>query len=201
MEPAPVSKTDKPYFCWFNQTLLELFIYSNISTSASAANSIAYPYASSTTAGVNVFSDSSVTSMMAQSSTYNINQLASPTPTPPPPPPVAYTDSSDGIWPITTDTWSPSERLARRDDDDNYPIYGKQVRLAEKRAPSGNGDDVTPYCVQMEIRDDWSVCPIPGSYFQIQEKEPSASGVSRRWNRPRSMNNLDSDCACQWYST
>lgn len=200
LEHTPVLKTDKPYFCWFNQTLLELFIYSNLSTKAGAANSTAYAYPSSTTSSYSTFSDSVSTSMAAQSSSYNMNQLTPPAPTTPPAPPDTYTESSDGTWSFTSAYWPPSERLARRDDDD-FPIYNKQVRLAEKRAPSGNGDDVTPYCVQVEIRDDWSICPIDGSEIQIQENEPAASGASRRRNRPRSMNNLDSDCACQWYST
>jgi hypothetical protein len=200
-DPTPVSKTDRPYFCWFNQTLLELFIYSNQSTTAGAANSTAYAYPSSTTSSSSPFSDSASTSMRAQSSSYDMDQLASPTPTPPPTPSDPYTDTSDGIWPVTSEYWPPSIRLARRDADDSYPIYDKQVRLAEKRAPKGDGIDIMPYCIQMGIRNDWSVYQIENTLIQIQEVEPVGSGASRRWNKPRSSNNLDSDCACQWYST
>jgi hypothetical protein len=195
--PYPVSKTDQPYFCWFNQTLLELFIYSNRSTKAGASNSTAYAYTTSTTTRSTLFSDSASTTMASQSSTLYMNQVSYPTAAPPPP--IPYTDTSDGAWP-TSNFWPPSERYARRDDDD-LKIYPKQIRLAEKRAPSG--DDVKPYCIQMGIREDWSVYPIEGTEIQIQEVEPVISEVSRRWNRPRqpsSSNNLDSDCACQWYS-
>lgn len=197
--PYPVSKTDYPYFCWFNQTLLELFIYSNRSTKADASNSTAYAYTTSTTASPTSSSDTASTTMASQSSTLYMNQVSYPTAAPPPP--IPYSDTSDGAWP-TSNFWPPSERFARRDADD-FKIYPKQLRLAEKRAPSGI--DIKPYCVQMGIREeDWSVFPIPGTEIQIEEVEPVMSGVSRRSNRPRqptSSNNLDSDCACQWYST
>lgn len=195
--PTPVSIGEMPYFCWFNQTLLELFIYSNRSTTAGAANSTAYAYPSSTTLSSSLFSDVASTSMaLHASSSLNMNEVTSPTTTPPP------SLSYDGAWPTTSEYWPPSERLVRRDDDDDYPIYPKQIRLAEKRAPSG--DDVKPYCIQMEVQDHWILCPIEGSYIEINEVEPNLQGSSRRWNRPRQANNnnnLDSDCACQWYST
>lgn len=192
---------EMPYFCWFNQTLLELFIYSNLSTSAAADNVTSYAVPYPTTAGSSGFSAAASTSMAVQtSSSVNINQLGSPTTTQPASQPSV--DAYSIAWP--TSYWPPAERLVRREDDDidgTYPIYPRQVRLAEKRAP--NGEDVTPYCIQMSVEADWSVYPVEGSYVEIKEVEPSMPGSSRRWNRPRQTtnDNLDSDCACQWYST
>jgi hypothetical protein len=205
-DPVPVSVTDKPYFCWFNQTLLELFIYSNLSIAASADNSTSYVYTTSETASSSPFSAAVSTSMPVQTTSgMNINQVTPPITSTSPKP--SNTDTSSSSWTTSTSYWSPSKRLAPleyRDDDSNVndsPIYPKQVRLAEKRAPMG--DDIKPYCVQMGINPDWSIFEIPGTLVEIQEIEPTVSS-ERRWNRPRDAkrsNTLDSDCACQWYST
>lgn len=212
---VPVTPGDMPYFCWFNQTLLELFIYSNISTAAAAANSTAFVSPPSTTSSYSSFSGAMTTSMPAQTtSSMNANQLSSQT--------TQYEYGSSPSYAADTYSWPtssswvppspppppPPGRLRGRGDGDNdgdhdFPIYPRKIRLAEKRAPSGN--DVQPYCVQVEVQPDYSVCEVEGSLrVNITEVEPNYTGSSRRWNRPRkarSSNNLGSNCACQWYSS
>lgn len=192
---SPVSIYEQPYFCWFNQTLIELFIYSNLSTAASAVNSTSYAYPDYATQSGSSFTAAASTSMPAQTtSAVNVNQV-----TPSTNEPGAYpspTTMASPSW-----TWTPSRRLEARDDDDSYPIYPKQIRLAEKRAPRGM--DTAPYCVQMNIKPDWTVEPVEGApVIEIAEVEPTYTPGSgrKRWDR-RQSNDLNSDCACQWYST
>ncbi|CAG8002007.1 unnamed protein product [Penicillium salamii] len=112
---------DKPWFCWWNNTMMEFFMYVNQSTSASA----------STTA--------SVDSNMAA--------------------------STAGV-----------QSNSKRGSIGNYP---RRIKMEERR------DDPrreTPYCQQMQIRNDGGLALLSGKLINIKENEPTPTTTYTNYN-------------------
>lgn len=172
---------DRPWFCWFNQTILEFFIYLEQNTTSSTSTS--------------AFSPSS-TSMPR----YGMGPSTSPAGYLPPAP------SSDS--PSSQPTWPPPRPKRafhyRRDEENwrntiyttNYPLW---IKLQEKRKPENN---VQPYCQQMRILETQMIVPQEGvSIINVTETEPTSSNHDKRDNMDGTTTSLGSNCVCEWLVT
>jgi hypothetical protein len=193
----------KPWFCWFNQTVLEVFIYVN------------KPLDSST-----VTSTDTLASTATASSTLTSSPLQSSSPTPVP---------SSATIPIHLPTFNPAvasaaasfygaaasasasyhpwfngdlDNKAKRDwygdiQRNEYADYPLLIKIEEKRKPSGN---IQPYCQQMQILDNMKIVtvdivdPIP-----VPEVASMEAPASRRIRR-RGSDDGNTTCACEWMS-
>jgi hypothetical protein len=191
----------KPWFCWFNQTVLEVFIY------------VDKPLDSSTVTSTDTLASSATASSTLSSS---LLQPSSPTPA-----------TSSATIPIHVPTFNPAaassfhaaaasasasyhpwfsassdDNKVKRDWYDNiqrngYVDYPLLIKIEEKRKPSGN---IPPYCQQMQILDSMelvireAVEPIP-----VPEVASMEAPASRRFRR-RGSDDGSTTCACQWMS-
>ncbi|KAI3145257.1 hypothetical protein CBS147326_207 [Penicillium roqueforti] len=105
---------DKPWFCWWNNTMMEFFLYVNQSTSSSL----------STTASIN--------SNMAAST-------------------------------------AGSTADAKRDSSATY-AYPRRIKMEERRDDPSRE---SPYCQQMQVRNDGGLALLSGSIINIKENEPT----------------------------
>jgi hypothetical protein len=189
---------DKPWFCFWNGTLLETFIFTNQTSSyanqgnSSSTQSSSQAPASSTTAAARVRRDSSAYEF---SSTTTSNGASSATSTQPTQSPTMYS------------SWAPA--------------FPKIVKVEERRIPEGSLA-VPPYCVQMQIMNDGQASPVLNSTglpttIYINETEPTfatmGSGSKRSmpskdlWGRDDELSERDavlverqssSLCSCEW---
>jgi hypothetical protein len=173
---------DRPWFCWFNQTILEFFIYLEHNTTSSTPTSAFSP------------SSTSMPRDGMESSTFPAGYLP---PTP----------SSD--YPSSQPTWPPPRpkrafNYYRRDEENwrdtiyatNYPLW---IKLQEKRKPENN---VQPYCQQMRILETQMIVPQEGvSIINVTEIEPASSNRYKRTNMDGTTTSLDSNCVCEWLAT
>jgi hypothetical protein len=211
LQPSGPSKRDhdgergmpahKPWFCWFNQTVLEVFIY------------VGKPLDSATVTSTDTLASSATASSMLTSS---LLQSSSPTPV-----------TSSATIPIHVPTFIPAaassfyaaaasasasyhpwfsaysdDSMVKRNwyDDiqrNEYADYPLLIKIEEKRKPSGN---IQPYCQQMQILENMkfvpkeAVDPIP-----VPEVASAEAPASRRFRR-RGSDDGGTTCACQWIS-
>lgn len=172
---------DRPWFCWFNQTVLEFFIYLEQNTTASTSISVFSPsYTSMPKNGKEPSTFPAGFSPPSPSSGYPISQ-----PTwPPPPPKRAFNrrrdegNSRNSIYP------------------ENYPLW---IKLEEKRKPENN---IQPYCQQMRILDTQMIVPQEGvPIINVSETEPTSSNHYKRAGMDGSTTSLGSNCVCEWLAT
>jgi hypothetical protein len=109
---------DKPWFCWWNNTVMEFFMYVNQSTSSSW----------STTASV----DSNMAASTAQ-----------------------------------------AKREATVSD------YPRRIKMEERR---DDPNRESPYCQQMQIRNDGGLALLSGQLFNIKENEPTPTTTYTNYN-------------------
>ncbi|KAH8808425.1 hypothetical protein F5884DRAFT_370352 [Xylogone sp. PMI_703] len=160
---------DKPWFCYWNGTLLEAFIYVNhTDTSSSESSSVSTPTGGTlarrhypSTAGS--YSTSEYTSTYASSTPSHTDDVSttrsSPTvsqshPTAPAPESEVYSASSAPEYPPAASptyptNWKPPQFLSP---------YPKPVKVEERRIPKGP-DSAPPYCLQHVIEPDGSAKP------------------------------------------
>ncbi|KAL9106890.1 MAG: hypothetical protein Q9227_008138 [Pyrenula ochraceoflavens] len=205
--PDKASVGDKPWFCYWNQTVLEFFIFvtQNTTEQATVGFSPDSPMTSSAAGSQpSVDADPQQTTESiegaASSTTLSLSSSdpsATPTPT-----------DSDGAFSFPSASsesfpegsppsfLSPSSTPAKRDPNPNggshhswqsnsYPDYPRFVKVEEKRKPAnapggpGGGPSPQPYCQQMQVLNDGQVMPIAGNVIKIQESEPSK--VEEQW--------------------
>jgi hypothetical protein len=169
---------DQPWFCWFNQTVLEFFIYPEYNTTSSTT-STAPP-------------SSSPTSM----SNNGVGTTSYPTG----PNPLSH------ISPYSSSpSWS-APREKRHDEGEHHetdsresaslPNYPLWIKMEEKRKPENN---IQPYCQQMRILDSGLIVPQEGvSIINVTETEPSGSSTQKRDDMDGSTAALGSNCVCEW---
>jgi hypothetical protein len=166
---------DQPWFCWFNQTILEFFIYPEYNTTSSTA-SIA-------------LSSPSSTSMPNNGASYptNVNRPSDYSSSPPWPTQREKRHHDDGH----------DERYSKESTSlTNYPLW---VKMEEKRKPENN---IQPYCQQMRILDSGLIVPQEGvSIINVTEIEPSSSSSQKRDSMDGSTTSLGSNCVCEWLVT
>lgn len=183
---------DRPWFCWFNQTMLEFFIY--VDKSVQSSTSVVTP----STASSSITSSSSTSLPPALPLVTSIDKFSHPPFTGTEPYPPFMTASADNKKRESRR----SNDLNNQDDDDddddvglNYPLL---VKIEEKRKPS---DNIEPYCQQMRILEDGRIIPIVGvEQIEIPEEEASIEEDSIP---PRLMVRGDASqpneiCACEW---
>lgn len=176
---------DKPWFCFWNQTVLEGFIYiTQDADDSKSAHSTAQSAGGAATSSLNAAVSSAVS---PANSALGLPMLGN----------VGY--------PAAAPTTTPSLQY-RQALDCPFP---KVVKLEERRGPTR----AQPYCQQMQIMNDRTASPItiaPSGVFNIvniTEEEPSGQKRLTYYNGPSQQKEkrhryqgafLASDCQCQW---
>lgn len=186
---------DQPWFCYWNGTLLETFIYANQTSAAGAQEaSASSAYASSTTT-----SPSSSANNAAYASSTETETYASPTPE------SRRRRQAAGSYPS-----APPQMSGLPSFQAGYP---KIVKIEERRIPEG-ALTVAPNCVQMTINSDGSPSPLLNSsglpiQIVLNETDPSLSemrkrgyaNLPRRDTDPTERSDISGDCSCVWMAT
>ena len=169
---------DQPWFCWFNQTILEFFIYPEQNTTSSTMS----------------------TALSSPSSTSMPDNGAGPSyyPTNLNPPSHTSAYSSSPSWPAPREKrhyeYGHHETYSR--GSANYPLW---IKMEEKRKPENN---IQPYCQQMRILDSGLIVPQEGvSIINVTEIEPGSSSTQKRGSMDGSTTALRSNCVCEWLVT
>ena len=185
--PRTAQVGDNPWFCWFNQTVFELFIYVDQNTTGATSygsqfSTTTSPPASSTRSTT----PSPVTSLYDA----GVNSKGSSYPT--------FIPTS---FPTTyPSTWQPTSKATKdkRNYDgsqgEDYPNYPRVIKMEEKRKPNSE----QPYCQQMTIQQDLSIIPVPNvATILVQARQPP----SKRDPQYSSSSTWGSSCGCVWIST
>jgi hypothetical protein len=152
---------EKPWFCFWNGTLLETFIYVNeTSSGASQSSSTTLSSAPSKTATA---MSSYASGLFSATSTY------------------AYSVSTSNVQPLSSYSSGSSPRSSDPQFLNQYP---KVLKVEERRVPRG-AQAIPPYCVQHLILDDGSAVQYVNSTGQpvtiyLNETEPSIMSRSER---------------------
>ena len=183
---------DKPWFCWFNQTVFEFFIYVNDNTTQTDTTP-----AMSTSWPVEIPYTSYLPTSVVNAG-LSLTTLATVTDAPPwassqPTPTSASKDKRQGL----------DKREWWYDPRDDYDNYANVVKMQEKRIPNvGQPTYIQPYCAQMQILDDGEIVPAEGNpTVPVAENEPSGNDPTKRASDDGSTAQLDSDCICEWLIT
>jgi len=161
---------DRPWFCWFNQTILEFFIYLEQNTTSSMSASAFSPSFMSMPRNV----------MGSSTPSAGFGPPSQPTWSPPQPKRAYNFRRDGGNWRNTIYTT-------------NYPLW---VKLEEKRKPDNN---IQPYCQQMRILETRMIVPQEGvSIINVSETEPTGSNHYKRNDMDGSKESLGSNCVCEW---
>ncbi|ERF75254.1 hypothetical protein EPUS_00046 [Endocarpon pusillum Z07020] len=182
---------DKPWFCWFNETLLEFFIYVDKSVNSSATTPAATATPSSPSTTPSTFTTPSSTTLGSSL-----------------PPPAAFTGKPSGspygppedfVNHHTTESGynrrRSDDKLQKRKRYDDYPLL---MKVEEKRKPRGN---VPPYCQQMQVLDSGEIVPVPYvAQISVQEIEDMDDDNQNRFRRRGDAEDLSRGCACEWIS-
>jgi hypothetical protein len=178
---------DKPWFCYWNNTVLETFIYVN-QTSQSGAQE-----ASASAASVSM-ATSTDTAQGVQVSVYSSQSLA-----------------SNGMFPSKTTT-APSAATTSSAYGNIVPGllegYPKVIKLEERRIPAAGAH--LPYCVKMEIQPNGSALPYrdPNNgglqvVLYLNETEPSELAPPPKRSLPGAElveRQVLQMCQCVWLS-
>lgn len=205
----PLQPSHKPWFCFWNSTINEFFIYLNKHAPGSQFYSEThnYPQLSSsqyTTPATTSFSYSSVTSAVAMQE----NSMTT-SPTQAPTTFLAYNPTYPGMTSPTTA--ANKNKRSYETSAPNVSNYPKLIKMVEKRQPSAPSgvQYVQPYCQMMQVLDDWSIVPIgtvstiPINEIQYQTSTSLAapSGTSKVKRGQRDIvSDLESYCICEWTS-
>lgn len=175
----PLQRGDQPWFCFFNSTVNEFFIYLDKDRNTSITT-----VPTSSTAG----STLPTSTMMAQEQTGKTTSTSQ-TPTF-----AAYNPTPASPYP------SPSTTYGKRSFQSSNPYateYPKMIKMLEKRKPGGN---VPPYCQKMQVLDDWDIVPIP-TVAPIWITENDYDGPNKKLRRDSdTTSQLESNCVCEWIS-
>lgn len=180
---------DKPWFCWFNNTVLQIFIYVN-----KPLESAALADAETPSPGLEV--PSSFTTLVSATATPGTPTITS----------VAENPPMQTRFPTATFAQDSSTIFGYRKKRDPHlgrrqtTFYPRVVKIEEKREPNGN---IQPYCEQMQILNNWEIVPRDAiSRIPVREvgSEETSPFVSRRLGRRGDDFHLHQTCACEWIS-
>jgi len=164
---------EKPWFCYWNGTLLEAFIYVNQTSSAGSQSS--------------------------SSSATTTSTAAPPSNTPP----AAGTYSSSVPTSNVQSPGSAYSSQSQLPNSPNFlPPYPRVIKLEERRIPRG-AQSISPYCVQHVVQSDGSAIPSMNSTNQpvtIYLNETMPTIFSRRDFFEQSLYARDDGdkCGCTW---
>lgn len=178
---------DKPWFCYWNNTVLETFIYVNQTSKSGAQEASASAAFASTAASIST----------AQGS-YGLVY------------PSQYS-ASIGMLPSQTTTASSAATSSSINGNivpGMFEGYPKVVKLEERRIPAAGA--YLPYCVKMEIQLDGSASPYqdPGNdglqdVLYLNETEPSEAAPPAKRSLPGTElveRQIPQLCQCVWLS-
>ncbi|ETN46700.1 uncharacterized protein HMPREF1541_00887 [Cyphellophora europaea CBS 101466] len=190
-----LEKGDKPWYCFWNQTVEEFWIF------------LEQDVESSTVSAAAVMSGYPKTASPSTPSTMT-------TPTKSGSPLEAYTTPAPS--PTSSEWFGPKARRKRAQSSSPFPAQGthpsfpRMIKMVEKRKPH---DNIEPYCQQMEVQQDWSVTPYVGAdTIEIDEAEfedysppsakrstPGSRGLSlKKRDENAIIGDLESLCICEW---
>lgn len=206
----PLKPADQPWFCFWNSTINEFFIYLNqaapnsSNTITSTSNNKVMTHTSSTMATTGVFSSwtSATAAAMIDDSTMATAPTSGPTVF------AAYAPTPVAASPtINPDKRSYDTSAA------NVSNYPKLIKMLEKRKPINPAvsDYVQPYCQKMQVLWDWNIVPIASvptiAIQEVQFTLPTSTSTTtsnHRLMRYRSVrdavSDLESYCICEWTS-
>ncbi|OJD40582.1 uncharacterized protein BKCO1_1000640 [Diplodia corticola] len=175
---------DKPWYCIWNSTFIETFIYVEQNTSSAVSTGVSSAVASATNYATPAQSSSSV-----------------PTTTYPSPVTVVSTNSAA----IVTTTPTPVERRSTPGDTDSNDIqwYPRIVKIEERRTSTKE----QAYCQQMQLLDDGRMVPTLKDgktiVVTLSESDPDYSdyksgSTSKRSNSLHKRDDPSNACHCQW---
>ena len=192
---------EKPWFCFWNNTMLQGFIYVTIDANEQGDVSLA----SSVATAAPTLATAAATAAAAPSAAGLSPSVPTPTTTAPAyvrrgdhdaakyalastssstAPVAAATASASGAWPSNLP-----------------PAYPKAIKLEERRIP---GVSSAPYCQQMQILDDYGLGPLPDRTIQLEETESTRQHRMvygqrhRKYRRDKRSIMDDNYCACVW---
>ncbi len=169
---------DQPWFCWFNNTVLEFFIYPNHSTTTSVMTTAV---GSSMPTATSVANDG-LASTRFSTSTYPgaVHSVLPP-------------------WQSSVPRGRKNRRhygYGEENERVSYEDYPRFTKMEDKRHPNPN---IAPYCQQMDILYDGQIVPSSsGAMLYFDEVEPAPSTNSKRGSNDGSMSSLNTECACVW---
>lgn len=203
---TPLRPSDRPWFCFWNSTINEFFVYVNQEAPAEPSSTTRLDSYGKT-------SSPHTTSHQSTTSGVRIQELTMttvPTPTPTTPPPTTFLAYNPTFNPPATTTSAVGKKRSYETSAPNMPNYPKLVKMVEKRKPMDNSTDdyVQPYCQMMQVLDDWSIVPIyTEPPIEIDEVQYPASTPAPGFKRsvfgtePRDVvAELESYCICEWTS-
>ena len=206
----------KPWFCFWNETTVEGFIYTHVPAAASltSSSSSTMPTASSsTTAGTAASAPTPLTSMPARWEPTAIvsTTLTMPSTT------CTYSGVASGYLPWLQSNYpnydddGDSSKVGKRQvnvngaEDENFPVYPYLIKLEERRLPGSP----QAYCQQAQVLDNglWNwLTHADGNIFTVQlnESDPGygayqAEGLAGS-RRLRLRQEVPQGCHCQWMS-
>jgi hypothetical protein len=189
-----VQAGDKPWFCWFNGTFLEGFIYANNFTAAPTSSASA----SMTTSILIKVAGPSTTATLATA--YQGNPAASTQYTQPSTARRVKHEPPEPIWTLDKRTWTFAELSS----------FGYVVKIEERRVP----DSPEPYCNQFQILNNGLAGPLidPTTNQQItvnlSETDPDYSAYQQQqassaseWAASKVKRDpISGACHCEWWS-
>lgn len=181
-----INAGDKPWYCVWNNTVLEGFIYLEQNTTAANTSLTSAPSATSTPASASVHPGGQIASAIIASAS------------------VFVSSSLPSLIP----------REQKRDQaSPSVPSYPKVIKIEERRNPVNN---VQPYCQQMQILNSMVPAPVADSngnavIVNLTESEPitdtavqghATKRTSWLWGRREHKRQMPfaSSCYCEWVS-
>jgi hypothetical protein len=178
---------DKPWFCWFNQTVIEFFIYVHKPVEATATTTTGNDLYPSTLISSTVTSISTTASLSM--SAYSVTSPAIP-----PMESIFRSGSGSKFWSTVSNHNKRREWADNNEGRKGYPDYPLLVKIEEKRKPSGN---IQPYCQQMQVLDNWQIVPI-ATEISVPEAGAVEFSARQRFRRSQDDPNIREDCVCEW---
>lgn len=198
-----VQAGDKPWFCWFNGTFLEGFIYANNYTSDDSSPSASLSSSSSSA------SSPSLSSPLTTSTIIEVSGPSTTTTLIPASQATAHTRRAvSGSY--THAAKRHLEKLAKRGwTFAELSSFGYVVKIEERRVP----DSQQPYCNQYQILDNGLAGPLvdPSTNQQItvylEETDPDYSAYQQQQDAAPSASSskvkrdpITGSCHCEWWS-
>ncbi|THY84239.1 hypothetical protein D6C93_08600 [Aureobasidium pullulans] len=202
-----VQAGDKPWFCWFNQTFLEGFVYANNYTlpsdSASSSSMASSSYSKSPKTSSAPLTTSTIIEVSGPSTTATLTSASQSTAYAHPVSNL-YTHTSNGrrakrSWQLEKRGWTFAELSS----------FGYVVKIEERRAPNSP----EPYCQQFQILDNGMAGalqdPSTGQQITItlEETDPDLSAYTPETTdgSPSGSSKVKRDpingaCHCEWWS-
>ncbi|GAB7351414.1 hypothetical protein MBLNU459_g2085t2 [Dothideomycetes sp. NU459] len=187
---------DQPWYCYWNGTFLEGFIYVNNYTGSAGSQSAA-TYATSTASPTGSHSPSSASPYMPSTTTRGSSGGPSQVSTP---------LSSTATYPPLSSTTPAAARrfMERQASTTNYgqlAPFGYVVKIEERRIQ----DSPSPYCVKMQILNDGTANVVPDANgnpitINLSESDPGYSAYQSAGLTRKRTDTVAGGCHCQWWS-